>query len=60
MLNPYSHVNRPIIYSEFFEWKGMELMTISEYCFLIDKMKKNNRYDKKTFSEIRNIEFAPP
>lgn len=58
ILNPFAHVNRPIIYSEFFNWKGIELMTISEYCFLIDKMKKNSRYDKKSFTDIKNIEFA--
>ena len=33
-------------------------MTLSEYCFMIDKMKMNVHYDRMSYDDIKNIEFA--
>lgn len=52
-------IPRPRIYSEVTGWKGLDLMTLSEYCFIIDTKKPPQMKDIE-FDHIQNLEFASP
>lgn len=49
---------RPILFSEFYNFVGVELLTLAEYCFLIDKYKEHEHFDKLRFEDIRDIELT--
>lgn len=60
----YDEINipdRPRIYSAFNDWQCIEMYTLGEFCFLIDKTRKkaNNDYLKsRNYTDIKDLEFA--
>ena len=47
---------RPKIYSSLTGWLGKSMLTMAEYCYLIDK-KKVATLNKLKFGDIKNFEF---
>ena len=50
-------IDRPILYASNNNWEGRELLTLSEYCFLIDS-RKTKRMKKLRYIDIKNYENA--
>lgn len=53
--------DRPILYSEFFNYQGVEMMTLSEYCFMIDNFKNiGDQFENLDWKDIRDMELLTP
>lgn len=52
----FSNSNRPIVYSSYNNWVGMEMHTLSEFCFIIDGQKSKN-LQKFQIEEVKNLQF---
>ena len=59
IIEPFPHeTHRPVIYSAKNKWKGEEMYTVSEFCFIIDKAKPKHIRDHSLF-DVLGIEFKP-
>ena len=52
--------DRPRIYSAFNDWTGLEMFTLGEFCFLIDKTRKakNEYLRSRKYTDFKDLEFA--
>lgn len=52
-------IERPVLYASNDNWEARDLLTLSEYCFLIDS-RKTKRMKKLRYTDIKDYENAGP